>query len=139
MINFIGETTNPYAIVIPNNYNFESNSIEFLTNPDSSQQIGVMHRTSGERIKPHKHNSIKRVISRTQEVLVIKSGKCKISIFDNEDLLIAEVLLSAGDIIFLAMGGHGIEVIEDVSIIEIKQGPYLGTDDKKYLKYNSNV
>lgn len=139
MINFIGDRDNPYAIVIPSNYRFENNSVKFLTNSSSSQQIGVMHRISGESIKPHKHNSIQRVISRTQEVLIIKSGKCKISIFDNEDIFITDVLASAGDIVFLAMGGHGIHVIEDVSIIEIKQGPYLGQDDKKYLKFDSNV
>lgn len=133
VINFIGDKENPYAIIIPNNYSFENDSIKFLTNWDSSQQIGVMHRISGDSIKPHKHNSIQRVITRTQEVLIIKSGRCKISIFDTEDIFITDVLASAGDIIFLAMGGHGIHVIEDVSIIEIKQGPYLGQDDKKYL------
>ena len=139
MIKFIGDKNNPYAIVIPNNYDFEVSSVKFLTNITSSQQIGVMHRTSGEMIMPHKHNSIERVISRTQEVLIIKNGKCKISIFDENDLLIENIIVSTGDIIFLAMGGHGIEVIDDVSIVEIKQGPYLKDDDKKYLKLDSNV
>ena len=139
MLNFIGDKNNPLAIVIPNSFNFESESVKFLTNWNSSQQIGVIHRTSGEKIRPHKHNSIQRIISETQEVLIIRSGKCKISIFDEEDLFITEILVSAGDIIFLAMGGHGIEVIEDVSIIEIKQGPYLGKDDKKYLNFESNA
>jgi hypothetical protein len=139
MIKFIGEENNPYAIVIPNNYDFELGKAKFLTHITSSQQIGVMHRTSGEIIKPHKHNSIERVISRTQEVLIIKNGKCKISIFDEDDSFIEDIIVSAGDIIFLAMGGHGLEVIDDVSIIEIKQGPYLKDDDKKYLKFDSNV
>ena len=66
-------------------------------------------------------------------------SKCKISIFDENDLLIENIIVSTGDIIFLAMGGHGIEVIDDVSIVEIKQGPYLKDDDKKYLKLDSNV
>ena len=70
---------------------------------------------------------------------MIKNGKCKISIFDDNDSFISEIVVSAGDIVFLAMGGHGIEVIEDVSIIEIKQGPYLKENDKKYLKFDSDV
>jgi len=139
MIRFIGEKSNPYAIVIPNNYHFEVGKVKFLTHITSSQQIGVMHRISGEMIKPHKHNSIERVISRTQEVLIIKNGKCKISIFDENDLFIEDIVVSTGDIVFLAMGGHGIEVVDDVSIIEIKQGPYSKDDDKKYLKLDSNV
>ena len=39
-------------------------------------------------------------------------------------------LLEAGDIILLAAGGHGFEVIEEVEMVEIKQGPYLGDRDK---------
>ena len=39
-------------------------------------------------------------------------------------------ILSTGDIILLASGGHGFEMIEDAELIEIKQGPYLGENDK---------
>jgi hypothetical protein len=30
----------------------------------------------------------------------------------------------------LATGGHGFEVLEDVEMIEVKQGPYAGDQDK---------
>ncbi len=28
------------------------------------------------------------------------------------------------------MGGHGFEVLEDVEMFEVKQGPYVGDSDK---------
>ena len=39
-------------------------------------------------------------------------------------------LLNKGDIILLIKGGHGFSVIEDVKMIEVKQGPYAGDKDK---------
>jgi len=38
--------------------------------------------------------------------------------------------LAAGDVILLAAGGHGFEVLEDLEMIEVKQGPYVGDCDK---------
>ncbi len=35
-----------------------------------------------------------------------------------------------GDVILLATGGHGFEVIEEIEMIEVKQGPYAGQEDK---------
>lgn len=32
--------------------------------------------------------------------------------------------------ILLASGGHGFEVLEDLEMIEVKQGPYTGEQDK---------
>ena len=35
-----------------------------------------------------------------------------------------------GDVILLIQGGHGFEVLEEVEMIEVKQGPYVGERDK---------
>jgi hypothetical protein len=39
-------------------------------------------------------------------------------------------VLNSGDIILLANSGHGVVMLEESEIIEIKQGPYLEKDDK---------
>ena len=39
-------------------------------------------------------------------------------------------ILEQGDIILLAYGGHGFEMLEPTEIIEVKQGPYAGENDK---------
>ena len=41
------------------------------------------------------------------------------------------VVLGAGDVILLVSGGHGFTVLEEVEMIEVKQGPYSGDADKK--------
>ena len=38
-----------------------------------------------------------------------------------------------GDVILLAHGGHKIEVLEDAEILEVKQGPYAGPNDKTHF------
>jgi len=40
-------------------------------------------------------------------------------------------ILEEGDILFLINGGHGFKMLEDSVLLEIKQGPYLGKDDKE--------
>jgi hypothetical protein len=39
-------------------------------------------------------------------------------------------VLEGGDVILLASGGHGFEVLEEIEMIEVKQGPYAGDQDK---------
>ena len=43
-------------------------------------------------------------------------------------------MLEAGDVVLLIEGGHGFEVMEDVEMIEVKQGPYAGEQDKTRFK-----
>ncbi len=42
----------------------------------------------------------------------------------------AEQLLGEGDAVVLVRGGHGFQVLEDLEMIEVKQGPYMGEKDK---------
>jgi hypothetical protein len=43
-------------------------------------------------------------------------------------------VLEAGDTILLISGGHGFEVLEELDMIEVKQGPYAGDSDKTRFK-----
>ena len=40
-------------------------------------------------------------------------------------------ILKSGDVILLVSGGHDFEMLEDTEMIEVKQGPYAGEDDKE--------
>ena len=51
-------------------------------------------------------------------------------------MYLESTVLEAGDIILLATGGHGFEVLEATEIIEVKQGPYMGEGDKTRFKPN---
>ncbi len=116
------------ALVI--RHTFKGDGIEFFTPDTFSQQIGYMNRPTGYVVAPHAHNAVPRTIEWTQEVLVIKSGLVRVDIYDSERIYIESYELGAGDIILLAHGGHGLVVLEQAEIIEVKQGPYAGELDK---------
>lgn len=109
---------------------FHKKGIEFVTPGEFSQQLAYMSHEKGHVIVPHFHNCIQRDIHYTQEVLVIKQGKLRADFYDNDCNYLESVVLEAGDIILLCSGGHGFEVLEDLVMVEIKQGPYLGVNDK---------
>jgi mannose-6-phosphate isomerase-like protein (cupin superfamily) len=116
------------AIIIRSD--FEQNGIQFFTPPDFSQQLAYMKHEKGEIIEPHVHKEVNREVVRTQEVLVVKSGKVQVDLYTSENEYWRSFTLGAGDIILLASGGHGFIMLEPTEMIEIKQGPYLGDDDK---------
>jgi len=62
--------------------------------------------------------------------LFIKAGKVRLDFYDDEKNYLKSIILEEGDVILLANGGHGFEMLEETEIIEVKQGPYAGEMDK---------
>lgn len=125
------------AIIIRSNY--QKQGIEFFTNDNDSQQLGYMNRPKDYVIPPHRHNLVPREVHLTQEVLFIKSGKVRVDFFDNEQQYIQSTVLNTGDVILLSDGGHGFKMLEQSEIIEVKQGPYCGEQDKvRFEPINDN-
>jgi hypothetical protein len=52
-----------------------------------------------------------------------------VDIYDNDEL-IATTQLSPGDVMVLLAGGHALRMLEDTVLVEVKQGPYLGVEEK---------
>lgn len=109
---------------------FSTDGIEFFTPSTYSQQLGYMKRPEGYVIAPHVHNPVSREVQFTKEVLFIRSGKLRADFYDDEQNYLESRMLHAGDVILLAYGGHGFEIIEEAEILEVKQGPYAGDGDK---------
>ena len=110
--------------------NFEKDGIDFFTPDNFSQQLGYMKRPKDYIIPPHVHNIVPRDVQYTQEVLLIKNGKVRVDFYDDDKNYLESSILYAGDVILLAFGGHGFQMLEESEIIEIKQGPYVGEMDK---------
>ena len=104
--------------------------IQFFTKNEDTLQLGYMNRHKGYEIQPHVHMPIPRVIEYTNEVLFIKSGKVKINFYNKNLKYEKSCILLKDDVVLLSTSGHGFEMIEDSEIIEVKQGPYVGEDDK---------
>jgi hypothetical protein len=130
-----GELT--LAIIIKASYQKEG--IEFFTPNHFSQQLAYMNRPSGYVIAPHIHNSVPREVLFTKEVLFIKSGRVRVDFYDDSQCYLESEVLNAGDVILLAFGGHGFEILEQAEIIEVKQGPYAGELDKTRFEPVSKV
>lgn len=116
------------AIIIRSND--EAQGVKFYTPNEFSQQIASMGHPKGKIIQPHVHNSVTREVSFTKEVLVIKKGSLRVDFYDDSQNYLKSRILYQGDIILLAKGGHGFEVLEDLQMVEVKQGPYAGEQDK---------
>lgn len=116
------------AIIVCND--FKREGIHFFTPGEFSQQLAHMSYQAGKVIQPHVHNPVQRDVENTLEVLFVKRGKLRIDFYTDDRVFIQSQILEAGDVILLASGGHGFEVLEDIEMIEVKQGPYAGDADK---------
>jgi len=126
------------AIIIYNNFN--KPGIHFFTENDLSQQLAYMNHPKGKVIDPHVHNPVKREVHYTQEVLFIKKGKIKVDFYTDKQIYIESRELNTGDVILLMTGGHGFEMLEETEMIEVKQGPYAGDQDKtRFIPQNKQM
>jgi mannose-6-phosphate isomerase-like protein (cupin superfamily) len=120
------------AMIVRNE--FRAPGITFFTDNDLSQQMGFMRHPVGKVIEPHVHNHISRSVNYTQEALFIRKGKIRVDFYSDAQKYLYSHVLESGDVILLVSGGHGFEILEEVEMIEIKQGPYAGDSDKTRFK-----
>ena len=117
------------AIIISQDYN--PSSTEFVTTSDLNLQVGFIKYPAGGVIQTHVHRPLERHIVGTGEVLFVRSGKAEVSLYDDERQLVAQRVLQQGDLLLLVSGGHGFRMLEDTVLLEVKQGPYTGLDEKE--------
>ena len=120
------------ALILRNNFN--QPGIQFFTPNEFSQQLAYMKHPKGYEIESHVHKAVPRKIEWTQEVLFIKSGRVRVDFYDQVRVYLESYVLNAGDVILLAHGGHGLTMLEESEIIEVKQGPYAGELDKIHFQ-----
>jgi mannose-6-phosphate isomerase-like protein (cupin superfamily) len=137
MIKEIKHQSQLLALIISNK--FKESGIHFFTPNELSQQLAYMRHPAGKIIQPHVHNPVLRQVHYTQEVLFLKKGKLRVDFYDEQQNYLDSHILEAGDVILLATGGHGFEVLEEIEMFEVKQGPYAGDQDKtRFVGISSN-
>jgi mannose-6-phosphate isomerase-like protein (cupin superfamily) len=138
MLEQIKHNSELVAIIVRND--FSGTGVHFFTPDEFSQQLAYMRHPAGKLIEPHVHNPVPRSITYTQEVLIIKRGRLRVDFYDRNRVYLQSRILGAGDIILLVSGGHGFEVLEEVEMIEVKQGPYTGDRDKtRFTASHGNI
>jgi mannose-6-phosphate isomerase-like protein (cupin superfamily) len=128
MIEEIRDEGRLLALMLSNR--FREPGIHFFTPSEFSQQLAFMRHPAGKLIAPHVHNPVPREVQFTQEVLFIRKGRLRVDFYDADQRYLESRTLGPGDVILLIQGGHGFEVLEEVEMIEVKQGPYVGEQDK---------
>ena len=103
----------------------------FLTPPEYKQQVGFVAYPKGGEIARHTHVALQRHLVGTSEVLIVKKGRCLIDIYNDAQELVATRELNEGDLMLMVAGGHGFRMLEDTILLEVKQGPYTGLDEKE--------
>lgn len=103
----------------------------FLTPSELNLQVGFVVYPAGGEVARHLHRPLERHIVGTSELLVVKEGRCQMDIYDDDRSLVATRELRKGDIMLMVGGGHGFRMLEDTVLLEVKQGPYTGLDEKE--------
>lgn len=115
------------AILIPDHFSLQG--ISFITEDEALQQVAYMGHSKGHVILPHYHNRKPRNVDITSETLVMKKGTMIVTLYEDQ-IEKYRFIMKKGDILTLLSGGHGFEMEDDVEMVEIKQGPFMGPDDK---------
>lgn len=131
MVELIKDDSETVGIIVSHEYT--KPGIEFFTPGDFSQQLAYMKRPAGYEIAPHVHNVVRREVFYTQETLFIRRGRVRIDFYNKNKGLICARVVTTGDVVLLVTGGHGFHMIEESEIIEVKQGPYAGDEDKVHF------
>lgn len=123
-----------YAYILRSSY--KKKGIHFFTERRDTMQMGHISYKSEHKILAHHHPLKKKLVNTTSEALIIKKGIIKVKFYDerNSKKIFKSKILKKGDVILILRGGHGFEIIKNVEMIEIKQGPFIEKNNKVRLK-----
>jgi hypothetical protein len=113
---------------------YDQPGLNFLTENDQPMQLAYMRHPTGKRIESHVHLPHERTVKQTAETLLLRKGRLLVTFYEEDGTKLDSRILHQGDVILLLQGGHGFEVLEEVEMFEVKQGPYVFELDKKVLK-----
>ena len=134
MIEKIEHSGELLAIIIRDSY--EKSGLNFVTDKNTSFQVGFHNVEKGKRYKAHislPFEKLENFIA--NKIYYVKEGKIMVDVYNKQNEKVKDVELNKGDLILFVCGGHGVDVMDNAKLIEIKQGPYRGVEDeKKFLE-----
>lgn len=115
--------------IVGSNYN---EGLSFYSNDNEFIQVGTWKYDKGKELSAHIHNKKNRIVQRTHEVIYVKKGSIEAHIYDLDKTLFETVILHEGDIMISLECGHGYKILEEgTEVLEIKSGPYLGSEQDR--------
>ena len=105
--------------------------IKFFTSKQLNLQVGLMSHKSKHSIQPHYHLKRGKIIKDMSEFLIIFKGKIKVLFYNKKKIFVKSKILNEKDMILIISGAHGFKILKETEMLEVKQGPFIGTKDKK--------
>jgi hypothetical protein len=102
----------------------------FYTPNEFNLQLGKIVYSANTEIPRHTHRPVSRNVMGTSEVIFVQKGRVILDIYDDARLLVTSREMGEGDVVALVSGGHGFRLLEDSVLVEVKQGPYSGLQEK---------
>ncbi|MEB3755313.1 MAG: hypothetical protein GSR79_00405 [Desulfurococcales archaeon] len=105
-----------------------------LTPSSWGLQVGIFKHNKGYVVEAHTHPRERCGRYNGNEMLYVITGRLKINLFNEKGKLLKDITLNKGDCLIIN-SGHSVEVLEEASVLEVKEGPYPGpVHDKNWLK-----
>lgn len=121
------------ATIIRNDLHPIQKQVEFFTDESAGLQVARISYMAGDKSDRHYHPARVRTVTHTEEVLVVCGGSIEIEFYDSKQHLVTGRRLVAGETAILLRGGHKVMSSHGASIIEVKQGPFHGPQDKVHF------
>ena len=104
--------------------------LNFFSRDEEFIQVGVWgHYEKDKELKAHIHNTVARTANRTYETLYVIKGALEAVIYDMDEVPVDRLEIRQGEILVLLECGHGYLIKEDdTTVLEVKNGPYLGAE-----------
>ncbi len=103
----------------------------FYTPSDFNLQVGRVIYPAGSEIPRHCHLPMERRVRGTSEVLMVQKGRMILDVYRDDRTLVCSREMEEGDIVVSVSGGHGFRLLADTILLEVKQGPYSGVEEKE--------
>lgn len=115
---------------------FEGGTRQNIVKSHEFLQCAALNFPAGQTFRPHRHihkQGPARIIA--QESWVVIQGRVKATYYGDDNTIICEAVLEAGDASFTLRGGHTYEILEHGTLVyEFKNGPYTGIEnDKEFI------
>lgn len=112
--------------------------ISFSKDDEYVQVVSWGHYEKGKYLQDHWHNAVPRTTNRTYEAVYVVKGAIEARLYDLDLTPVERLRVEQGEILILLESAHGYTILEeDTTVLEIKNGPFMGVNRDK-TKFQPN-
>ncbi len=106
--------------------------ISFSNDDEFLQVVAWGHYEKGKYLQDHWHNEFPRNANRTYEAVYVVKGAIEARLFDLNLVPVETLIVRQGELLILLESAHGYTILEeDTTVLEIKNGPFMGVNIDK--------